>query len=225
MDNEQTTRSTKDTFFTQATCDRCGGRLESGRTMSRFNRDCICMECAAKERARGDYPLAVAVEREAVKRGIRDYPGIGLCEWASESLRTILPITQRRFLDSLLRSGSEDTRREATAMVEAAEQQAKAFETMPKTGETDGQPESRVKAHLHYFVPTRTADWWITERDADGRQIQAFGLARLWETELGYINLEELQALPLVELDFYWKPTTLQAVRESIGDEMRGGVI
>lgn len=33
-----------DKFFTQTTCDRCGGSLEAGRTMSMFNEDCICMK-------------------------------------------------------------------------------------------------------------------------------------------------------------------------------------
>lgn len=33
-----------DKFFTQKTCDRCGGSLENGRIMSMFNTECICME-------------------------------------------------------------------------------------------------------------------------------------------------------------------------------------
>lgn len=37
-----------DRFFTQKHCDRCGGSLDGGRTMSMFNEDCICMECSKK---------------------------------------------------------------------------------------------------------------------------------------------------------------------------------
>ena len=78
MDNGQTTRNTKDTFFTQATCDQCGGRLESGRTMSRFNTDPICLACAEAERRHPDYAKACAAELAAVKAGDRNFPGIGL---------------------------------------------------------------------------------------------------------------------------------------------------
>ena len=92
---------------------------------------------------------------------------------------------------------------------------------MPKTYEAD-TPDAL--AYLHYFSPWRGGDWWITEKDMGddgtgaGRQIQAFGLARLWETELGYINLEELQALPLVELDFYWKPKSIRKIQEELDE-------
>ncbi|WP_224962605.1 hypothetical protein [Geomonas subterranea] len=39
-----------DTFFTQSSCDRCGGTLEKGRTMSWFTQDCLCPDCHGKER-------------------------------------------------------------------------------------------------------------------------------------------------------------------------------
>lgn len=35
-----------DEFFTKTKCDRCGGNLNNGRTMSRFNTACLCMRCA-----------------------------------------------------------------------------------------------------------------------------------------------------------------------------------
>jgi formylmethanofuran dehydrogenase subunit E len=43
-----------DTFFTQTNCDRCGKPLTGGRTMSMFNTDTICLECADAERKRAD---------------------------------------------------------------------------------------------------------------------------------------------------------------------------
>ena len=67
----------QDEFFTKKKCDRCGGSLEGGRTMSMFNTDCICMECKRKEREHPDYRKAVEAEREAVARGDRNFKGIG----------------------------------------------------------------------------------------------------------------------------------------------------
>lgn len=39
-----------DKFFSQKYCDRCGKSLNSGRTMSMLNENCICMECSKEER-------------------------------------------------------------------------------------------------------------------------------------------------------------------------------
>ena len=67
-----------DRFFTQNTCDRCGGSLEDGRIMSMYNTDCICMKCKEKERKRDDYKLAQETERQQVLAGNRNFTGIGL---------------------------------------------------------------------------------------------------------------------------------------------------
>lgn len=67
-----------DRFFTQTTCDRCGGTLAGGRTMSMFNTQCICMDCAGKERARADYAKARDAEAEAVRGGNLNFEGVGL---------------------------------------------------------------------------------------------------------------------------------------------------
>lgn len=66
--------------------------------------------------------------------------------------------------------------------------------------------------HLHYFVGC--CDWFISERDSEEEQLQAFGLADLGMgyPELGYINLREILAAG-AELDFYWTPTTIGAIR------------
>lgn len=66
----------KDTFFTQTTCDRCGGSLQSGRTMSMYSTECICIECKKKERKRDDYGQASRAELEQVKVGNFNYRGI-----------------------------------------------------------------------------------------------------------------------------------------------------
>ena len=66
-----------DRFFAQSTCDRCGGSLEEGRTMSMYNTDCICMKCKKEERRRPDYEAASTAEINAVRFGNYNFPGIG----------------------------------------------------------------------------------------------------------------------------------------------------
>ena len=67
-----------DRFFTTKVCDRCGRTLDGGRTMSMFNEQTICMDCAAKERERPDYKTACDAEIAAVRAGNRNFKGIGL---------------------------------------------------------------------------------------------------------------------------------------------------
>jgi hypothetical protein len=84
---------------------------------------------------------------------------------------------------------------------------ATTVDTMPKTYETDGQGKEAV-AHLHYF--TSGWDWYITEKDKEDEQHQAFG----WVTtphgnELGYISIVELMSVG-AELDLYFTPAKLK---------------
>jgi hypothetical protein len=65
-----------DKFFSQKHCDRCGKDLRLGRTMSRFNTDCICIDCADKEKADKDYNKAVKAELEEIKRGNYNFKGM-----------------------------------------------------------------------------------------------------------------------------------------------------
>lgn len=65
-----------DKFFTQKTCDRCGGSLVNGRIMSMFNTDCICMDCYEKEKKGKDYEKAVKADHEEIKKGNHNYKGI-----------------------------------------------------------------------------------------------------------------------------------------------------
>lgn len=88
---------------------------------------------------------------------------------------------------------------------------ANTIKTMPKTYGQDGMGDKAV-AYLHYFKGS--ADWYITEKDMEDEQLQAFGLADLFGDggELGYISIEELIGSG-VELDFYWKPKTIGEIR------------
>lgn len=69
-----------DKFFMQEHCDRCGGSLESGRIMSMYNTDCICMDCKRKEVQRRDYELARNAEIAQIRMGNYNYKGVGLTD-------------------------------------------------------------------------------------------------------------------------------------------------
>lgn len=84
------------------------------------------------------------------------------------------------------------------------------FNTMPKTYEQDGKGDDAT-VYLHYFLGGM--DWYITERDMEDYQAQAFGLADLgYGGELGYISIEELKTIG-AELDIHWTPKTLRIVK------------
>ena len=68
----------RDPFFTKTRCDRCGVTLDGGRIMSMFNEQVICMACKEKEQKRPDYREAVEADLDAIRRGDRNFPGIGL---------------------------------------------------------------------------------------------------------------------------------------------------
>lgn len=91
---------------------------------------------------------------------------------------------------------------------------AAAIATMPATYATRWKSDTAV-VHLHYFIGG--CDWFITERDREAEQLQAFGLADLgYGGELGYIGLGEITAAG-AELDLYWTPKTLAEVKKGRG--------
>ncbi len=86
---------------------------------------------------------------------------------------------------------------------------AEVVSAMPVTYGTDGQGDQAV-AYLHYF--TGSCDWYITERDCQSEQRQAFGKADLgYGGELGYISIVELLRCG-AELDLYWTPKKLAKI-------------
>ncbi|MCA9422205.1 MAG: DUF2958 domain-containing protein [Nitrospira sp.] len=89
---------------------------------------------------------------------------------------------------------------------------ANTIQNMPQTYGQDGMGDKAV-VYLHYFKGS--ADWYITERDMEDEQVQAFGLADLFGDggELGYISIQELIESG-VELDFYWTPKTIGEIKE-----------
>lgn len=68
----------RDRFFNAENCERCGKSLNGCRIMSMYNEDVLCMECKDKETKRDDYRQASDAENTAIRRGERNFPGIGL---------------------------------------------------------------------------------------------------------------------------------------------------
>lgn len=79
---------------------------------------------------------------------------------------------------------------------------------MPQTYEQDGAGDEAI-AHLHYFL--NGFDWFITERDQEREQLQAFGLACMGEMEMGYINIVELIQNG-AEFDLNFEPCSLREI-------------
>ena len=63
----------------QKNCSRCGVELKVW-TMSKFNTDIICMSCKEDERQAPGYKAADEAELQAVKNGVRNFPGVGLSD-------------------------------------------------------------------------------------------------------------------------------------------------
>lgn len=136
-------------------------------------------------------------------------------EAAMVALRHFIGPAQKRILGAAAARGEErEWFREKLCTLAAL------MEAMPKTHEQDGKGEQAV-ASLHYFASGQ-ASWWITEKDAGsaddapedkGRQLQAFGLADLFQDggEVGYISIAEILENG-GELDLYFRPCTLAEV-------------
>ncbi len=83
---------------------------------------------------------------------------------------------------------------------------------MPRTHETEGEGDNAF-VYLHYFKGA--GDWYVTERDVEPVQHQAFGYANpLGDpacAEKGYISIVELIQNG-IELDLHWKPCQLHTI-------------
>jgi len=84
------------------------------------------------------------------------------------------------------------------------------IEGMPKVYEQDGKGDGAV-VYLHYFYGS--SHWYITEKDTEWNQNQAFGLADLgYGGELGYISIAEIKKSG-AQIDLEWEPKTLAEVK------------
>ena len=83
------------------------------------------------------------------------------------------------------------------------------IQKMPKTYETDGQGNEAI-AYLHYYKSG--IDFFVTEKDMEEEQLQAFGLVNMNnELELGYISIQEILELNF-ELDLNFVPKKLKEI-------------
>ena len=100
--------------------------------------------------------------------------------------------------------------KEAQYFVEKLECLAKLVESMPKTYEQEGKGDDAVVS-LHYFYAGM--DFFITERDKDNDQHQAYGWSDVGHGgELRYISIVDLIANN-IELDLHFVPTTLGSIK------------
>ena len=121
--------------------------------------------------------------------------------------------TLRRFLSRSQLSvlGDNCYGEERQFFIDKIVEMADLIRTMPKTYEQDGKGDDAV-VYLHYFLGNM--DWYITEKDMEVEQYQAFGLADLgYGAELGYICIAELVEAG-AELDLYFTPKTLREVKQ-----------
>jgi N12 class adenine-specific DNA methylase len=99
-----------------------------------------------------------------------------------------------------------------------AKEYATRMENMPQTYEQDGLGDDAV-CHLHYF--NGSTDVYITERDMEAEQHQAFGFVILngdiQNAELGYVSIEDLKNVPGMEVDLHFEPMHLRNVKEKHG--------
>lgn len=125
---------------------------------------------------------------------------------ALAAIRPFVPVSQMKCLEDGIR-WSEERAHFREKVLRLADTVA----SMPVTYAQSELGEDAV-VHLHYFYGG--CDWWITEKDVDGGVDQAFGLVDLGHgPELGYISIRELVRMRGLEVDLYWQPITLKALR------------
>lgn len=101
---------------------------------------------------------------------------------------------------------------EGTFFYDKINEMADLIKNMPVTYEQDGKGDNAI-AYLHYFKGGM--DWYITEKDKENEQLQAFGLVFMCDdAELGYISIIELLKNN-IELDLYFEPKTLKEIKNS----------
>ena len=124
-----------------------------------------------------------------------------------KTLRGFVPANQMKVIGELYKGEEEEFF--LAKLIEYARRVA----TMPQTYEQDGKGDDAI-AYLHYF--TGGCDWYITEKDIEAEQLQAFGYANLgYGGEIGYISLVEICQHPRVELDLHFTPTKLSVIKQS----------
>jgi hypothetical protein len=144
---------------------------------------------------------------EAESRAMAPYKAVKAAGMAAlNSFRKFLSRSQYRAMVEAIEG------EEGAGMADRAKALAAIIEGMAATYDQDGKGDNAT-VYLHYFQ--NSADWFITEKDAQGGTQQAFGYADMGQGgELGYISIDELTKNG-VELDLYFDPKPLKAVKPS----------
>jgi hypothetical protein len=155
---------------------------------------------------------------EAESRAMAPYKAVKAAGMAAlNSFRKFLSRSQYRAMVEAIEG------EEGAGMADRAKALAAIIEGMAATYDQDGKGDNAT-VYLHYFQ--NSADWFITEKDAQGGTQQAFGYADMGQGgELGYISIDELTKNG-VELDLYFDPKPLKAVKPASAgtDEAEAGL-
>lgn len=127
---------------------------------------------------------------------------------ATISVKTLKPFLSIAQLN-IMRSGCRGEEREF--FYDKIAEYADRIDSMPKTYDQEGKGDDAV-VYLHYFY--NDMDWFITEKDTEDNQLQAYGYADIGQGgEIGYISIDELTTFG-VELDLHWTPKSLGEVKK-----------
>ena len=86
---------------------------------------------------------------------------------------------------------------------------------------TDGKPAANREVIARFFNPSGIGTWYVLEGEKNNGDWLFFGLASLFETELGYFRLSELAELKAppfglgIERDLHWAGTLEDAEKEN----------
>ena len=86
--------------------------------------------------------------------------------------------------------------------------------TLPALNSTEAIPSRDKLIHCKFFNPTGPGTWYVIEGEEVDGDILFFGLVDLFDKELGYFSLHELESVKLpqglkIERDLHFTPTKL----------------
>lgn len=136
---------------------------------------------------------------------------------AMETLRPFMSVSQTKAVSDAMRG------EEKQFFIDKMVEMAGIISAMPETYGQDGKGDAAI-AYLHYFMGGM--DWYITEKDMEAEQLQAFGLADLGHGgELGYISIVELVGSG-AELDFNFQQKTIGQIngKKEMSEAEKSGI-
>lgn len=132
-------------------------------------------------------------------------------DWAEivAACREFVPHSQMRFCIGHLNG------EEGQHFIDVLTKLADIWKGAATTRQTNGMGESAV-AFMHFFGGS--FDLYLTEKDVEAEQLQAYGYVRIGRNEgfeAGYVDLTEIQAEPIINVDFDFMPETIATLRKA----------